>query len=376
MENDMYRLKEVTIKGYKSIAFDEPVKLRFNDDVTVLLGANGAGKSNIISFFQLLSYMMSGSLQLFVEQAGTNQVFLHYGSKKTPSLYGELRFENSKIYDVYEFSLTHASPDRLIINSEKMEWGGKKGKANPKTVALESTFKESALIQAKDKDKQAKVIWKILSNCKVYQFHDSSAEGPLRQASTVDSSHFLQSKGNNLASFLYFLKQNYEDSYRRIVSYVQMVVPQFRDFYLEPVRGYVSLKWTDRSLNDYVFSSDQFSDGSIRFIALATLLLQPSETMPNVIIIDEPELGLHPYALDRLIEMFKDASIHAQVVVATQSPALIDGFDIEHIAVVERDEEKQATRVRNLNREELKDWLAYYSTSELWDKNVLGGRPV
>ena len=372
MGNDIYKLRKVIIKGYKSVAYDEPLELDFGA-VTILLGANGAGKSNIISFFRMLSFMMSGSLQLFVEQSGTNQKFLYYGSKKTPALCGELRFENQKSYDIYEFSLTHAVPDRLIINSEKVEWGSK-GNMKPRIVPLESNFKESALIDSKNQ--VCRTIRKILSNCKVYQFHDSSMEGPLRQASTVDSAHYLQSEGNNLASFLYFLKQNYEDSYRRIVSYAQMVVPQFKDFYLEPARGYISLKWVDKSLNDYVFSPEQFSDGSIRFIALATLLLQPPETMPNVIIIDEPELGLHPYAIEQLIAMFKDASIHAQVIVATQSSALIDGFDIEDIVIVERNEEKQSTCIRNLNKEALKDWLACYSPSELWDKNVLGGRPI
>ena len=371
---DIYKIKKVTIKGYKSIDFDVPLVLEFGD-VNILLGANGAGKSNIVSFFRMLGFMMSGSLQRFVEQQGTNQVFLHYGSKKTPLLSGELHLENSSCYDKYEFSLTHASPSRLIINSEKLEWGYKdKEGGKPYNVQLETDFKESALIT--NKNKTCKAIRLMLSNCKVYQFHDSSQEGPLRQPSTVDSAHYLQSMGNNLASFLYYLRQNYEESYERIVSYVRLVVPPFRDFYLEPSNGYVSLKWVDTSANDYVFSADQFSDGSIRFIALATLLLQAPETMPNVIIIDEPELGLHPYAIEQLSEMIKDASLHAQVIVATQSPGLIDRFGIENITVVERDEDRQCTTARKFNEADFKEWLDEYTLSELWNKNVLGGRPV
>lgn len=372
MEKDRYKIKHIELKGYKSIAFDTPLQLDMGN-INILLGANGAGKSNIISFFKMLGYMMSGSLQLFVEQAGTNQKFLNYGSQKTPTLCAELRFENSSSYDIYKFSLTHAIPDRLIISSEEIEWGSKNRK-KPLVIPLESNFKESGLIQATDST--SKTIRKILANCKVYQFHDSSVTGPLRQSSTVESAHYLQSEGNNLASFLLYLKHNYEDSYRRIVSYVQLVVPQFRDFYLEPERGYVSLKWLDNSPNDYVLSSDQFSDGSIRFIALATLLLQPSQTMPNVIIIDEPELGLHPYAIDQLVEMVKDASIHAQIIVATQSPSLIDGFEVADITVIERDEEKQCTRANKLDEKKLGQWLDEYTTSELWNKNIIGGRPV
>lgn len=198
----------------------------------------------------------------------------------------------------------------------------------------------------------------------------------MRQSSTVESAHYLQSEANNLASFLYYLKNNYNESYRRIVDYVREVVPQFRDFYLEPERGYISLKWTDKSANDYVLSCDQFSDGSIRFIALATLLLQPETTMPSVIIIDEPELGLHPYAINRLSEMIKDASMHVQVIVATQSPALIDRFDIDNITIIERDEDRQCTTAKKLGGNEYKEWVEAYTLSELWDKNVFGGRPL
>ena len=199
---------------------------------------------------------------------------------------------------------------------------------------------------------------------------------PMRQSSPVESAHYLQSEGNNLASFLYYLKNNYRESYDRIIDYVQEVVPQFKDFYLEPERGYISLKWIDTSANDYVLSSDQFSDGSMRFVSLATLLLQPEETMPSVIIIDEPELGLHPYAISQLIEMIKDASMHVQVIVATQSPALIDGFSLDNVSIIERDEDCQCTTVKNLNEKVYIEWVEKYTNSELWDKNIIGGRPV
>lgn len=373
MDKDIYKLCRVEIKGYKSIPFETPLELTFGD-VTVLLGANGSGKSNIISFFKMLGYMMSGSFQMFVEQAGTSRRLLCYGSKKTPAISAELRFENSSSFDIYRFCLANAVPERLIISSEEVEWGRKNQSADTRHLPLVSDFRESGLITAKDA--VSRTIRKILSGCKVYQFHDSSLSGPLRQASAVDSAHYLQSEGNNLASFLLYLRNNYEEAYRRIVSYVKMAMPQFHDFYLEPDRGYVSLKWTDTSPNDYVLSSDQLSDGSIRFIALATLLLQPPQTMPNVIIIDEPELGLHPYAIDQLVEMMKDASIHAQIIAATQSPALIDGFDIKDIIVVERDGDRQSTRAFRLDAENLSDWLEDYTTSELWNKNIIGGRPV
>ena len=366
------KLREVTIKGYKSIAYDNPVTLKLGD-VSILLGANGAGKSNIISFFRMLSYMMSKSFARYVEMSGTANSLLHYGAKKTPIMSGTLTFTDNNSIDAYQFSLANAAPDRLIITEESINWH-RRGEAEPYKVSLEPNFKESSL--AESDNIVAKSIYRMLSFCKVYQFHDSSAEGPLRQSCPVETANYLQSHGNNLPSFLLFLRNNYNESYKRIVDYVCDVVPQFQDFYLEPVNNFVSLRWMDHSATDYRFNAYQFSDGSIRFIALATLLLQPEQTMPNVIILDEPELGLHPYAITQLAEMIKDASIHAQVIIATQSKDLVDHFDIDNISVVEMDEKTQSTTVNHLNEEDYKLWLEHYTVSELWDKNIIGGRPV
>lgn len=372
MKRQSQRLRSLEIKGFKSIPFQHPLKLVFGD-INILLGANGAGKSNIISFFRMLGFMMSGSLQRFIAEFGTNQKFLYYGAKRTPTMCATLRLEDSTSYDIYRVSLTKAIPDRLIVTSEEIEWKDCK-KEKPFKKQLQSDFNESALVKSTEKTETA--IRNLLGSCKVYQFSDSSLSSPMRQASAADSAHYLQSEANNLASFLYYLKNNYPESFRRIIEYVRDVVPQLREFYLEPERGYISLKWIDSSPNDYVLSADQLSDGSIRFIALATLLLQPEETMPFVIIVDEPELGLHPYAIDQLNEMIKDASRHAQIIVATQSTAIIDGFSADDVYVIEHDDSIQGTHARKLTEKEYHNWLEEYTLSELWNKNIIGGRPV
>lgn len=374
MAANITKLKRVTISGYKSISSRAPLQVELGN-INVLLGANGSGKSNIISFFKMLNFMMSGSFQLFIEKAGTSQVFLNYGSKHTSIIKGEMCFESDTDIDQYKFELTHATPDRLIIKSEEVLFGKKTGGRNPQIIPLESDFKESALTH-RTTNRTIPIIRKILTDCKVYQFHDSSPESPIRQSSRTEFAEYLQAEGNNLASFLYSLKRNFPTNYQRIVSYIRQIVPQFKDFYLVPnEKGYVMLRWTDVSPNDYIMLPEQFSDGTIRFIALATLLLQPKKTMPNVIIIDEPELGLHPFAITQLAEMIKEASMSTQVIVATQSPGLVDEFEANQITIIERDEESESTIARKLNEEELHDWLENYSLSELWDKNVLGGRP-
>ena len=364
------KLKEISINGYKSISPNHPLTVLL-DDINILLGANGSGKSNVISFFKMLNFMMKEKFQIFVELAGTSKVFLHYGAKNT-NIEGQLTFESDTNMNKYRFLLTSVPNDRLIISLEEIEWG-KKGRELQK-ISLDSEYKESAVM--KRNNDTVRVIHKILSTCKVYQFHDTSDKSPLRQSSHVENSNYLQADGSNLASFLYYLKENeiYRSNYNRITGYVQLIMPQFKDFYFEPnEKGFVSLKWENIFPNDYISLPEQFSDGTIRFIALATLLLQPPTTIPRVIIIDEPELGLHPFAIGQLAAMIKEASRHAQVVVATQSSGLVDEFDASQITVIEA--ENGYSTSRKLDEEDLKDWLEQYSLSQLWNKNILGGRP-
>lgn len=366
------KLNSVEIRGFKSIAYNHPITLNLSD-INILLGANGAGKSNVIGFFRMLNFMMSGTLQKFIAQTGTSSSALHYGPKVTPRLEGHLSFSNNKGKDFYNFTLSAAAAQRLIIAEENIRWE-KHQEDIPYERQLQSNYLESALVDSIDPT--AKMIRKLLAQCKAYQFHDSSSNGALRQASMSGTAQYLQSEGNNLASFLLFLRENYMENYKRIIGSIQMIMPSFGDFYLEPNNGFVNLNWRDNSANDYIFTSDQFSDGTIRFIALATLLLQPGKTMPSVIIIDEPELGLHPFAISQLAEMIRDASLHAQIIISTQSAMLIDEFPASCVTIVENSETSNYTTVRQLDEKNLQLWLQDYSLSELWTKNVIGGQPL
>jgi predicted ATPase len=228
--------------------------------------------------------------------------------------------------------------------------------------------------------KTAKVIYKILRSCQVFQFHDTSPNSYIRNKVYVDNNKFLFSDAGNLAAYLYVLKSKseYEKYYKRILNRIRSVIPQFGDFELEPSEinsNYISLNWKEKNEHQYLFGPHQLSDGSLRFTALATLLLQPPEKLPSVIVIDEPELGLHPSAIGVLASMVKDASRHCQVILATQSPRLVDEFDTDDIIVAERIENENRTTFKKLDSQKLADWLENYSLSELWEKNVLGGQP-
>ena len=160
--------------------------------------------------------------------------------------------------------------------------------------------------------------------------------------------------------------------YQRIVNTVRLILPFFSDFVLQPRHDHLLLNWRERN-SDQVFSVSQASDGMLRVIALVTLLLQPERDLPDVLVLDEPELGLHPYAINIVGGLIRAVSTQVQVIVATQSTALVDCFDPEDIVVVER--EGRTSTFRQIDVKSLEEWLEDYSLSELWEKNVLGGRP-
>jgi predicted ATPase len=372
------RLKNIKIKGYKSISpegQDIPIS-----DITVFLGANGAGKSNIVSFFQMLNYMTSGSLQSFIGQSGSANSLLFFGSKNTTRVSAEITFADNVSKDIYFFSLSHAAGDTLIFTEETLEWHDY-SKTKPFKVSLDPGVKESGLYNycKNENAKTARIIYNLLKKCQVFQFHDTSKEAKIRNSGYINDNAFLKSNGGNLAAFLYSIKNKKDGDkyYDRIVRYVQQAFPQFGDFVLQPSvnnKNYIILNWME-SDSDYLFGPHQLSDGTLRFMALATLFLQPPESLPSVIILDEPELGLHPAAISILAGMIKSVSQNCQVILATQSTRLIDEFEPGDIIVVDRDKTKKCSIFRKLDKNKVREWLETYSMSELWEKNVIGGRP-
>lgn len=377
-QNDRLKLTNIHLNGFKSIDSEgQDIPL---GDITILLGANGAGKSNLLSFFKMLNYMTTGALQVYIGKSGFADSLLYYGSKKTSRLQADITFTSLTDRDNYRFTLSHASSDTLIFTDETIVWQDIDN-PTPYTIQLDPGAKESGLDKFyKEKNsKTAKVILELLKKCRVFQFHDTSSEAKIRNSGYINDDGYLRSDGGNLAAFLYSMKQQEEGEkyYQRILRYIRMALPQFQDFVLEPLRrneNYILLNWKEKD-SEYLFGPHQISDGSLRFMALATLLLQPPKTLPNVIILDEPELGLHPAAVSLLTGMIKAASLHSQILLATQSTRFIDDFEASDIVIVERNEARRCSTYRKLDESKLSEWLERYSISELWEKNVIGGRP-
>ncbi len=375
----MEKLTRLTASGFRSI---REIDINLGD-LTVLIGANGSGKSNFVAFFNMLSFMVTESLQLYIARKGGGSSILHYGPKRTPVLATTLKFEGDKGWSEYGCTLAHASPDRLIFTDEHVAFQ-RPGEAKPFRKVLSSGQAETDLAAVSTSGGAAAHVAQIfltrLKGLRVYHFHDTSESAFIRTNQDLDRNRMLLSNGGNLASFLYMLRQSFPSHYERIVSTVRLAVPYLRDFDLEPDRlnaKQIQLRWRDRN-PDYEFGPHQLSDGSLRAIALITALLQPEEFLPTVIFIDEPELGLHPSAIGIVANLLKTISAKRQVVVATQSPRLLADFAAEDIVVVEREEDQKGygeSKFKRLGAEELGDWVNDYDLGTLFEMNITGGGP-
>ncbi len=385
----MSKLKRIFLNGFKSFRFagrelDEAQQTEAGNaiefgDITVLLGANGAGKSNIVSFFRMLNYMMTGALQEFVGKGGGASSILHYGPKTTPKMQAVVEFESDQRKSRYEMIFTDAPPDILMFTNENVFFHDA-ACPRPQEMVLQSGHQESALKGRAKNNGTCRVIYAMLSGCRTYQFHDTSATANVRKPSYIENTKYLLSDAGNLAPYLYAMRESTQERryYDRIVSTIQQVYPQFKDFDIEPSRlddKNMLLNWREKGNSEYLFGPHQLSDGTLRFMALATLFLQPPHRLPSAIVIDEPELGLHPHAITVLAGIIHGVSNKCQVVLSTQSTRLVDEFEVGQIVVVERDRKENFSRCRRPDAKALEEWIKQYSTSELWEKNVLGGRP-
>jgi predicted ATPase len=360
-------IHSIQIKNFKSIRDSGEIEI---NPINVLIGPNGAGKSNFISFLKFLNQLYSKQLQLYVSRYGRAENFLHFGSKTSDFISGRITFNNDWKNE-YEFTMVPDIGGNLIFSSEWSNFSYPfSGKLSRQKIGsggnLESKLEEHEAYRNKYLISQFKQF-------KIFHFHDTSFNSKLKQPSNTRDYAFFREDGGNLAAFLYRLAKSNDRHFRMIEHVVKSIAPFFDKFYLEPDEinsEQIFLRWYEKG-SDQLFSAHNLSDGTLRMICLATLLLQPE--IPDTIIIDEPELGLHPFAINKLAALLKSASISSQIIISTQSVNLVNAFSPNDIVVVER--QNNQTVFKRQSEKELMSWLEEYSVGELWEKNVLGGVP-
>jgi len=359
-------LDYITVKGFKSIASIEKLALR---PINVIIGPNGSGKSNLIALFRFLQQIRSGHLQDYAGKVGADNL-LHFGPKTTPRLSLELGFTGAE-QKSYALELEPGHAVELLPVAETVTHLAA-GKTKKELLARHG---REAGISRDDLQGTAAWIAGRMQQWRLYHLHDTGDSSPMRRAADLDDNRSLRADAGNLPAFLYLLQQRYPQSYSLLRRTVQLVAPFFDDFILRPSElnpDRIKLEWRHRESDAY-FDAWALSDGTLRFIALAAIFMQPKELRPPLIIVDEPELGLHPLAINLLGGMIKMAAVDSQIILATQSSHLLDEFTPEDVLVVERS--GHATSFRRLDGASLESWLEDYSLGELWEKNELGGRP-
>ena len=333
---------------------------------------------------------MKGHLKHWVAMQGDADRILSFGIKETAQLKSSVKFTDPKQRN-YEYQFTlKPMVDGHFVFSEEGIFGDDRSFQSFKfnTEASECIFPQ---IHPNKNDWGKKMhespvdvqhwlsmfMYDSIETLKIFHFNDTSETASVKRRGALHDNAYLRSDASNLAAYLYKLSQKHPDIYQQIRETIQLALPFFDDFTLEsaiktlPTEEHlINLQWRQKN-SDYPFWPSQLSDGSLRFIYLVTALLQPDP--PAILIIDEPELGLHPYALSLLASLLDSAAQNMQIIVATQSVSLVDEFSADDLIVVEYN--KEGTQFKKLSAESLKYWLEDYSLGELWQKNVLGGRP-
>jgi predicted ATPase len=359
------RLTHLSVRGFKSIRelADFPLAPQLN----VLIGANGAGKSNFISLFRMLAEMLDNRLQLYVKSEDGPDALLFGGRKRTREIDVDLYFARNG----YHFTLAPAAR-HLVFSREETSFVGD---YEPNARRSLGTGHSEAKLPAVDSDPIASYVLPAVRSWRVFHFHDTSSSASVRLAQPVRDNLRLKPDASNLAPFLRMLREKHPTSYMSIIDTVRMVAPFFGDFVDRRDPGErIELEWLEADDPDTPRGPLQLSDGTLRFICLATLFLQPRGLQPDTILVDEPELGLHPYALAVLGGLLRQASEQKQIIVSTQSVELVNQLSPGDVIVTERHE--GASVFRRLDADHLKEWLEEYSLGELWKMNVVGGRPT
>ena len=365
-------INKIKIEGYKSI---KKLDLRL-EQINVLIGSNGVGKSNFISFFKFINTIYEQRLENYLMTNSADNL-LYFGRKNAEFVEFYLEFNQ---VNGYEIILQSTLDNKLFIAQENTFFNKSNGGFNHVygngwiKNKINQNAKESNLSNFEIGSGVGKHVNDYIKILKIYHFHDTSINSALRTSSNVNDNKYLKENGSNLAAFLYYLMQKHNQNFTKIERTIQSVVPFFERFNLQPNRNYnneILLEWTEKNHPENYFNATNFSDGTIRFIALATLLLQPN--LPATIIIDEPELGLHPFAINKLAGLIRKASASSQIIIATQSVELVNNFEPNNIIAVDR--ENNQSIFNRLNNDELGEWLNNYSIGELWNKNIIGARP-
>ncbi len=355
----------IEIQGFKSV---KNMQLELKP-INVFIGSNGAGKSNFVSFFKMVHAIFNQQLQRYVIEEKADNI-LYFGRKTTETMFGKMVFtEDAQNNNAYWFNLAQTKEGGLFIKEEGSGYNVTRDN-NYQNYFNESNIEETSI--TRKTSYRNKYLRDYLSDIQIYHFHDTSATSMLRRECDINDNNYLKTDGRNLPAFLYYLQEEHPKLFKRIENIIKSIAPYIDSFLLQPKKlnkQEIELRWVEKGDMNSNFNAYQFSDGTLRFIALTTVLMQPNP--PKVIVIDEPELGLHPQAIQKLAALMEAASINTQLIISTQSVNLVNCFKPEDIVTVDRSAEENQSVFNRLNTDSLEHWLNDHTLGDLWERNII-----
>lgn len=356
-------LNSISVYGYKSIQKLEKFKL---SNVNILIGINGAGKSNIISIFKLLNNIYNRQLQSYTLKNNIDSMF-YMGTKNTKKI--TLEFEFNENRNKYKVELQATNDNKVMIAKDTFDYYLSNSLYKITENKLESDMSDAEnIINSKN---IAKHCLEPIKQWKVYHFHDTSDDSPIKRQCSNNDNLIFKPDASNIAAYIRMIYKEYKKHYKLLINTIQDVAPYFGDFIIRDDEN-IQLEWVSKFDKDTALKANMLSDGTLRFICLAVLLLQPTDKMPDLILIDEPELGLHPYAIEKLAGLIRRLETK-QFIISTQSVEFLNYFSPDEIIVVEN--KNNQSEIKRLDSAQLEIWLKDYSLGELWNNYIIGGRP-
>jgi predicted ATPase len=380
----MNRFTSIKIEGFRRL-FSVELEMR---NLTVMIGANGVGKTTVLEVFSLLAASAKGQLlqqvggglvgMLTRDKADHLAIFINMSVPQ----HAPLRYRFSIVptrgasYEITHETLTQKNDPLAPEPFKHIESHRTSIRYfNSQTLKLESpkwehSYFETSLSQVPKMYQQPETLRKHLASCTFYGALDVSPRSPVRLPQEMRPAKLPGANGEDLVTCLYDLRETDADRFEIVEDTLAAAFPDFEKLAFPPVAaGKLSMTWKDKNFSKPIYVHE-LSEGTLRFLWLVALL--QSRELTAVTLIDEPEVSLHPELLKLLADLMREASNRTQLIVATHSDRLIRFLKPEEVLVC--DVEDGLMGVKWGDEFNLEKWLAEYSLDELWAMNILGGR--